>query len=88
MPRGGGKGGRGKGGPPPKRGAFHSGSGAVGGGPRVQIPDGLPVDLGRYKDVEFVEIDGSVLEGVSAHNMTMLPVHTQAWANTSYQLHC
>lgn len=38
----------------------------------MQIPDGLPVELSRYKDVEFVEIDGSVLEGVSVHVSAML----------------
>ena len=37
------------------------------------IPDGLPVDLSRYKDVEWVEINGSVLEGVSVHDEAMLP---------------
>ena len=73
MPRGGGRGGRGKGGPPPKRGAFHSSSVAAGGAPsRVHIPDGRPVDLSRHKDVEWVEIDGSVLEGVSVRIETVL----------------
>lgn len=68
MPRGGGRGSRGKGGPPSKRGAYS------GGAPRMHgIPDGLPVDLSRYKDVEWVEINGSVLEGVSAHDEAMLP---------------
>lgn len=71
MPRGGGRGSRGKGGPPSKRGAY---SGPAGGAPRMHdIPDGLPVDLSRHKDVEWVEINGSVLEGVSAHDGTMLP---------------
>ena len=73
MPRGGGRGGRWKGEPPSKRGAFHSSSGSAGGAPRVQIPDGQPVDLSRYKDVEFVEIDGSVLEGVSVRIRAVLP---------------